>query len=119
MSSGATIVKTGVLTNNQYMAVHHWVKYHLGTPKLCDACGSTTAKRYDWANISGEYKRDLSDWRRLCRFCHVMEKNPGHCHKGHEFIPENIYTRPNGLRECRICKSEANKAYKAKRKVVV
>jgi hypothetical protein len=28
-------------------------------------------KRYfDWANISGEYLRDFSDWQQLCKLCH-------------------------------------------------
>lgn len=27
-------------------------------------------KRYEWANISGEYKRDRSDWVMLCPSCH-------------------------------------------------
>ena len=28
-----------------------------------------------------------------------------HCHRGHEFTPENIYERPDG-RECRACMAE-------------
>lgn len=27
-----------------------------------------------------------------------------HCHRGHEFTAKNTYTRPNGQRQCRICK---------------
>lgn len=26
-----------------------------------------------------------------------------HCYRGHEYTPENTYTRPNGTRECRAC----------------
>jgi len=26
-----------------------------------------------WHNISGEYKRDVSDWIRLCAKCHKKE----------------------------------------------
>ena len=51
-------------------ALHSWVKRHLGKPKKCEFCSTTTAKNYDWANKSGEYKRDFSDFLRLCRSCH-------------------------------------------------
>jgi len=51
-------------------ALHNWVQKHLGKPKKCEHCGTTKAIFFDWANKSGEYKRDLSDWIRLCRYCH-------------------------------------------------
>ena len=51
--------------------LHSWVKKHLGTPKKCEHCNTTTAKCYDWANKSQTYKRDLTDWIRLCRSCHT------------------------------------------------
>jgi hypothetical protein len=51
-------------------AIHEWVERHLGKPRVCSHCNSTTSKRYDWANLSGKYKRDLKDWIRLCRSCH-------------------------------------------------
>ena len=56
-----------------YHALHAWVQRELGTPKKCVRCGTTKAKRYEWANISREYKRNLSDWERLCVSCHRKE----------------------------------------------
>ena len=53
-----------------YIGLHNWVRKELGTPKKCEHCGTTKARMYNWANRSGEYKRDLSDWLRLCRSCH-------------------------------------------------
>ncbi len=53
-----------------YAAKHHWVARWLGKPKFCEECKTTIAKTYNWANISGKYKRDLKDWKRLCRKCH-------------------------------------------------
>lgn len=53
-----------------YGGLHNWIRRRLGTPNICSMCGTTEAKAYDWSNISGEYKRDLSDWQRLCRACH-------------------------------------------------
>lgn len=53
-----------------YLALHSWVARKLGKPNLCEDCGTTGAKKFEWANISGQYKRDLSDWVRLCTKCH-------------------------------------------------
>lgn len=60
-----------------YGTLHDWVSLHLGRPKSCTHCKSTDPqKKYQWANISGKYKRDLTDWIRLCVQCHrKMDKN--------------------------------------------
>lgn len=57
--------------NVQYDGLHDWVRRQLGKPSKCEHCDTTTARLYDWSNISGEYKRDISDWQRLCRKCHI------------------------------------------------
>jgi len=59
-------------------ALHEWVILRLGKPRLCARCGTTTAKIYDWSNNSGLYKRDLLDWERLCRKCHMKKDNKFH-----------------------------------------
>ena len=51
-------------------ALHRWVINHKGRPKQCDQCQTTNKKVYDWANKDHKYKRDLSDYIRLCRSCH-------------------------------------------------
>ncbi len=57
--------------NVSYGGVHDYISLHLGKPKNCEKCGTDdSSKRYEWANISGEYKRDFEDWIRLCRQCH-------------------------------------------------
>jgi hypothetical protein len=55
-----------------YRALHHWVKKHLGEAKKCEHCGKikTTPKSIQWANISHNYLRDLTDWIQLCVKCH-------------------------------------------------
>jgi len=53
-----------------YSAIHDWVKGQLGKPSNCEYCGTKESKQFEWANISGEYKRNLSDWQRLCTKCH-------------------------------------------------
>lgn len=55
----------------EYTSIHSWVSRWKGRPKKCEKCGTTDKKRYEWANISGEYKRDLNDYIRLCKSCHT------------------------------------------------
>lgn len=53
-----------------YWGLHKWVERHLGKPSHCAYCQTISAKKYDWANISHTYRRDLSDFIRLCSKCH-------------------------------------------------
>ena len=52
--------------------VHAWIVRKLGSPRKCSHCSTISTRFYDWANISGQYKRDIADWIRLCRACHVL-----------------------------------------------
>jgi hypothetical protein len=56
--------------NASYNSLHAWIQRQLGKPNYCQSCKTKTAKRFDWANKSGKYKRNLTDWIRLCRKCH-------------------------------------------------
>lgn len=58
-------------------ALHDWVKSRLGFPNTCEQCGfvSEDHHKIHWANKSGEYKRDLKDWMRLCVRCHKLYDN--------------------------------------------
>ena len=55
-----------------YRALHTWVRKQLGTPDKCGNCGKSglSGKHIHWANKSGKYTRDISDWLRLCTPCH-------------------------------------------------
>lgn len=50
--------------------IHKWVKYHKGTPQICEKCKKTNEVRYEWANKDHRYKRNLNDYIRLCSKCH-------------------------------------------------
>lgn len=54
-----------------YWGIHKWITRLLGQPRHCALCNTTTAKKYEWCNISHAYKRELSDWIRLCTKCHI------------------------------------------------
>lgn len=56
-----------------YNGLHKWVNRNRVKQGKCVKCGTTEAKRYEWANISGKYKRDLGDYRELCSSCNLKE----------------------------------------------
>lgn len=56
--------------NILYGSLHDWISNHLGKPQQCQHCNTTESRMYHWANKSGNYKRDLEDWIRLCVPCH-------------------------------------------------
>jgi hypothetical protein len=53
-----------------YRGLHLWISLNFGTPSICEDCHIPNKKKYEWANISGLYKRERSDWKRLCTSCH-------------------------------------------------
>lgn len=57
---------------SSYRAVHKWIQRVMGKPDTCEGCGRSglSGRFIHWANISGEYKREITDWKRLCAKCH-------------------------------------------------
>ncbi len=116
LETSPKIIVDGKLTRGQYRSLHQWVASQLGRPSECEMCGCTEKKRYEWANISGKYKRDTADWVRLCAKCHRAYDKAGEkqslkvgekCRSGKHTISEGgVYTYPNGAQECRACKQD-------------
>ena len=52
-------------------ALHKWVKIRKVKSELCENCKQVPP--VDLANISGKYKRDIKDFKWLCRACHMKE----------------------------------------------
>jgi len=52
-------------------SLHEWGRKHKPKPEFCEMCNIRPP--YDLANISGEYKRDINDFKWLCRSCHMKE----------------------------------------------
>lgn len=52
-----------------YSQLHTWVRRHKMLPPFCERC--EVKPPHDLANISGEYKRDVNDYKWLCRRCHM------------------------------------------------
>ena len=57
-----------------YRALHHWVDRWLGKPDVCEFCrrSGLNGRQIHWANKSGNYLRELTDWIRLCFQCHFQ-----------------------------------------------
>src|SRR4051812_41446328 len=60
--------------NAGYVAKHSWNVKILGQPTQCNYCDQDglKGKKIHWANKSGNYKRQASDWIRLCASCHKI-----------------------------------------------
>lgn len=86
-----------------YYATHNWIRRHYGRANKCEFCNSQTANNFHWANVSGQYKRDISDFIMLCVPCHKKFDKGNLCVRGHEFTPENTRTTKEGWRRCRAC----------------
>lgn len=58
--------------NVGYQGVHIWIRKQLGSAFWCYVCMSVDdpKTKYGYANISREYKRELTDWIPLCAKCH-------------------------------------------------
>lgn len=57
--------------NIQLRSLHKWGERHIKKPKFCICCKIVPPR--DLANISQEYKRDITDWEWLCRKCHMTK----------------------------------------------
>lgn len=57
-----------------YRAVHLWVQKKLGKAKRCRVDNNHISTRYHWANISKQYKRDLTDWTEMCPSCNSRDR---------------------------------------------
>ncbi len=53
-----------------YKGLHGWINYNWGGLKKCEQCGTTSAKKFEWANLNGVYNRDRKNWKRMCCSCH-------------------------------------------------
>ena len=91
-----------------YVAKHMWIYKYYGKASFCTNDQSHLAKRFEWANISGNYLRERTDYKPLCPSCHRRMDMKNKCHRGHEYTKENTITNCRGHRRCRICMEKRN-----------
>jgi hypothetical protein len=104
-----------------YSGIHMWVANNFTRPKACETCGASD-RRFEWANKSGKYTRERSDWLSLCVRCHrtydgglfMRNAQKTHCVHGHAFTPANTYVRTDGTgrRICRACANDRSREHK-------
>jgi len=60
-------------SHSEYTSIHNWVNHKLGKPTKCKKCGrdGLSGRQIHWSNISKKYKKDITDWVRLCAKCHA------------------------------------------------
>lgn len=88
-----------------YSALHNWVYRHLEKPNNCACCGKPA--NLDLANISKEYKRELTDWEWLCRSCHMIKDGVTK-----RLIEYGLSSRKYGEINCKECDKAFMKKYK-------
>ncbi len=100
----------------EYFELHKWVYKVKGRPSKCEHCGTSTARKYEWSNISRQYLRDIKDWQRLCIPCHRQYDKLKVCRASlHAMVDSNIYRGPKGDRVmCKECISLRGIAYRRK-----
>lgn len=76
-----------------YKSLHDWVRGNIKHSDTCMDCGQKK-KFLDLANISQEYKRDLSDWEWLCRRCHMVKD--GRLERFLKLAKKNVILKPGG-----------------------
>lgn len=62
-----------------YSAIHKYIQKYYGKPTTCQDCKTTGlfGNKIQWANLDGNYSRDIKTWKRLCAKCH--QKLDGTC----------------------------------------
>lgn len=112
------MIKSG--TDSEYRMLHYWVERQLGKPKVCWECGTTESKYYDWANKAGKYMKDISDWERLCKRCHIKKDRRyviflEYCKRGHKMVISNLYIYPRSKKlQCKKCRMIWRQQYNTK-----
>lgn len=97
-----------------YVAKHMWIISHYGKASKCEHCDSKTAKRYEWANISGNYEREVIDYKQLCPSCHRKWDFGSICGRGHFLTKDNTRITKEGWRSCRACHALRQREYYTK-----
>jgi len=79
-----------------YGQLHEWVRTHKPRVEICEICGIAPVTVI--ANISGQYKRDINDYKWTCQSCNITKlKTPNHKFNG--FFKQLIAQRKKRIKE--------------------
>ena len=103
-----------------YVAKHMWITKHYSDEKIkCEHCNKTKdeVSRLEWANVSGNYKRERSDYICLCPSCHrKMDLKKEHCKNGHKLDGDNLKLNSRGHRICVSCHKIQQEEYRERKR---
>ena len=110
-----------------YFSKHNWLIRHYIKSGKCEKCGTTKARRTEWANLSGKYLRDIKDYLELCPSCHRLIDRGNKCRNGHDFTKDNVWIRKKKdiygvvrkVRVCRECQRGFIKTYQLKKRIKI
>jgi hypothetical protein len=99
----------------KYHSKHFWIGRHYGKADHCENpdCKGTS-KHFQWANISGNYERFISDYKQLCIPCHRRFDTRGSCKYGHPYSGKNLVITKRGYWRCRECALRRTRDWRAK-----
>jgi len=84
-------------------SAHFWLRKHYGRACRCDLNSGHISTVYDFANISGQYKKERGDWLMLCHSCHYWFDHPDiPSEKQSKLKPDHNYAYLQG-RKMRAC----------------
>jgi hypothetical protein len=111
-----------------YSAAHFRVKKLRGRAALFD-CVDCHDEAAEWAYIHGSireqrnekgqaYSADAEDYQPMCVPCHrAYDNDVTHCAEGHDYTEANTYWRPDGSRDCRLCRTERTRRHRQRRRL--
>ena len=75
------------LSQNEYWAVHDWLRRNFKKPKHCFLC--LKIKPLDWACIK-KYEKNIDNFKALCRKCHMVLDSPLRRDKHWDWKPDHL-----------------------------
>jgi len=89
-----------------YYGLHSWVRRRKIKPDYCEECEENEPQ--DLANISGEYQRDVNDFKWVCRKCHVNSDQRLTILKYHNKLRKKNAKQKVIKKECPTCGNKFN-----------
>ncbi|HJT49800.1 MAG TPA: NUMOD3 domain-containing DNA-binding protein [Nitrososphaeraceae archaeon] len=94
-------------------ALHDFVRKRLPIPALCEICNIVPPR--DLANVTGKYHRELSNWKYLCRGCHMKLDYSTGIRQGPLFTEEhrlNLSVSHRGYKHSEETKKKMSESHK-------
>lgn len=63
----------------KYMNVHQWLIRKYGRAQRCENESQHIGRNYQWANVTGEYEKEVKNFKQLCRSCHAKLDMTEYC----------------------------------------